>query len=102
MKRVIEGDVYLPKVRITELPDLSDCEVTGDFYCAANQLTSLKGSPKRVGEGFFCQDNQLTSLEGAPTSVGRDFHCHNNPAEFTKKDVQAVCSVGGRIFTCDE
>lgn len=52
-------------------------EVTGSFVCSNNNLTSLIGSPKIVGESFLCHHNKLTSLEGSPESV-REFNCSHN------------------------
>ena len=52
--------------------------VEGDFICESLQLTSLEGSPQKVGGGFFCDDNELTSLEGAPQEVGGIFNCGYN------------------------
>ena len=71
---VIEGDLDLSNKGLTELPDLSEVVVNGDFSCANNKLTSLKGAPKEVGGDFSCAHNQLTSLEGAPKEVGGDFY----------------------------
>jgi len=43
--------------------------VTGDFHCFNNHLTTLEGSPQKVGEDFYCSGNQLTTLEGSPVKV---------------------------------
>ena len=48
------------------------------IYCHLNQLTSLVGAPKTVGDGFYCCDNHLTSLVGAPETVNGRFDCSNN------------------------
>jgi len=53
-------------------------KVGESFYCYNNQLTSLEGAPQKVGGSFYCNDNQLTTLEGAPREVGEDFWCENN------------------------
>ena len=53
-------------------------QVTGDFYCAYNSLTSLEGAPQKVGGEFDCDYNQLTSLAGAPKTVKGGFYCSNN------------------------
>jgi hypothetical protein len=53
-------------------------------------LTTLKGSPKYVGDGFYCNVNKLTSLEFGPNKVGGDFYCNNNnltSLEFSPKEV---------------
>jgi hypothetical protein len=52
--------------------------ITGGFYCYNSYLTSLKGSPKKVGGDFSCYDNNLTSLDGGPLEVGGAYYCHNN------------------------
>jgi hypothetical protein len=53
--------------------------VGGDFWCSYNNLTSLEGSPKSVGGNFICSNNNLISLEGAPESIVGDFYCNDNP-----------------------
>ena len=109
------GDVKLSYKNLIEFPDyIKFNNVSGDFGCSNNQLTSLKGCPTSVGGGFWCSYNQLTSLEGCPTkvggvfycsnnqltslkgcpiSVGGYFYCKNNPGKFTKEDVLKVCKV---------
>ena len=77
-RKVIEGDVDLRSLYLKELPEwLSDVEVKGDFYCYNNNLTTLAGAPKIVGDSFSCYNNRLTTLAGAPKIV-RNFYCHNN------------------------
>jgi len=44
--------------------------VKGNFDCTRNKLTSLKGSPRKVGGDFVCMENPLISLEGCPDEVG--------------------------------
>jgi hypothetical protein len=53
-------------------------KVSGSFYCRSNQLKTLEGSPREVGEGFYCYGNPLVSLEGAPEVIKRDFFFMNN------------------------
>jgi hypothetical protein len=48
------------------------------FNCGDNQLTTLEGSPSRVGRSFDCSNNQLTTLEGSPSRVGGYFYCSGN------------------------
>jgi hypothetical protein len=52
--------------------------IEGTFYCQNNQLESLIGSPREVGEDFTCSNNRLTTLEGAPEVIGKTFECENN------------------------
>jgi len=44
-------------------------KVTGNFWCDGNELTSLKGCPKEVGDSFSCTNNKLTSLEHKPEII---------------------------------
>ena len=74
----VDGDVYLDHKYLDRLP-LKFNKVTGNFKCYDNELTSLEGSPKEVGENFSCSDNKLTDLKGSPKEIGGNFDCsHNN------------------------
>jgi len=70
--------------------------VSGYFYCFANNLTSLKGAPEKVGGNFSCYNNKLTTLEGSPNTVGRYFDCRNNELTTLEGSPQAV----GGDFDC--
>ena len=80
-KHVVNG-IYKGDIKIKSkyvLPNLSDIIVTGDFRCSYNNLTSLEGAPKEVGDWFDCShNNQLISLEYAPKKVGGSFECSYN------------------------
>jgi hypothetical protein len=73
----VDGNVDLYNLGLTELP-LKFREVTGDFDCSFNKLTTLEGAPKSVGGKFDCSYNNLTTLKGAPQSVDDDFYCFGN------------------------
>ena len=73
----IIGHVNLTHKNLKSLP-IKFKEVSGDFSCGYNQLTSLKNCPETVGGGFSCDNNQLTSLEYCPETVGRGFFCSYN------------------------
>ncbi len=73
----VVGNIDLSQMRLTELP-LRFNKVTGYFLCIENRLTSLKGSPKWVGDSFHCGHNNLTSLEFGPVYVGGYFCCSDN------------------------
>jgi hypothetical protein len=79
------------------LPDLSDLDISGDFDCSNNNLTSLKGAPKSVGGHFNCANNNITSLEGAPKSVRGHFNCNYN--HLTSLEGSPKWSIGGS-FDC--
>ena len=67
-----------------------------NFDCSNSKLTTLEGSPQRVGINFDCSGNQLTTLKGAPQEVGRDFDCSFNNLTILKGAPQGV----GRNFNC--
>ncbi len=76
---VVEGNLDFSFQELTELPDLSEVIVKGNFECThCPQLASLKGAPKEVGGYFSCIEcPQLTSLAGAPKKVRRYFKCND-------------------------
>jgi len=92
---VWDGDCDWNNKGLTEFPP-NFVEVTGDFWCGKNQLTSLEGSPQIVGESFDCEGNQLTSLEGTPQTVGGNFYCGKNQLTSLEGAPQTV----GRDFSC--
>ncbi len=53
-------------------------QVSRNFNCSNNSLTSLEGAPQSVGGDFDCSDNELKSLEGVPQSVSGYFSCSHN------------------------
>jgi hypothetical protein len=67
----VDGSVEL-KSQLTKLP-IRFGQVSGDFDCYLNSLTSLTGAPTSVGGDVAFNNNSLTSLTGAPTSVGGEF-----------------------------
>jgi len=93
----VEGDADLEHKRLKQLP-LRFGNMTGNFNCFDNDLTSLEGSPTIIGGDFYCSINMLTSLEGSPTSVGGNFRCGYNGLTSL---VGAPTAVGGSFY-CDE
>jgi hypothetical protein len=73
----VDGDVNISDKNLISIP-IQFGTVTGIFTCACNRLTSLTGSPRKVGGDYFCSDNQLTSLRGSPREVGGNFWCDYN------------------------
>ena len=53
--------------------------ISGYFYCSHNDLTSLEGSPNRVGESFSCTNNPLVSLKGMPEYIGGKIRISYSP-----------------------
>ncbi len=76
-KMVLNGDLDVSGMELTELPDFSSLIVKGNFFCNNNKLRSLHGSPQQVLCNFDCGYNQLISLEGAPQRVGAFYCCYN-------------------------
>ena len=63
---------------LTDFKGVEFGDVTEDFRCSHNKLTSLAGSPEYVGEVFWCEDNRLTSLEDGPRLVGDKYSAYGN------------------------
>ena len=53
----VDGDVNLIDNNLTRFP-LKFRNVSGNFYCYNNQLTTLVGGPQTVGGDFDCSHNQ--------------------------------------------
>jgi hypothetical protein len=75
-------------------------KVYENFYCNDNNLTSLRGCPRYVGNWFSCESNELTSLNGCPIKVGAQFYCRGNKTEFTIMDVLELCEVREDYIFC--
>ena len=61
----VNGYIKMEGGQWTEIPAwLKDVEITKNFFCLSNKLTTMKNCPKKIGGGLFCSFNQLTSLEG--------------------------------------
>jgi hypothetical protein len=86
------------KFKETKYGDLTGQVYSNKINCQDNQLKSLEGAPKEVGDGYFsCSNNQLTSLKGAPEKVGGDFYCYNNQLKSLEGAPQQV----GGYFDCN-
>ncbi len=91
----VDSYVSLYKRGLTKIP-VKFRNVSGDFSCAYNQLTSLEGCPEKVDGYFDCHNNKLVSLEYCPKEIGGSFDCHRNELVSLKG---CPASVGG-IFNC--
>ena len=95
------GDVvFLEGFQLTEIPPFIQFGIVyGGFNIGKNQLTSLRGCPRKVLEteyykgNFKCHSNELKSLEFAPKEVDGTFICYDNPGKFHRIDVTSVCKV---------
>jgi len=52
--------------------------IQGSFLIRSNNLTTLRGCPKRVSGDFSCTKNELTNLDYMPLYVGGSFFCTLN------------------------
>ena len=57
----VNGDVKLNFKGLTKLP-LQFGRVTGNFDCYGNDLTTLEGAPREVGDHFDCSHNYLIAF----------------------------------------
>ncbi|MCI7338339.1 MAG: hypothetical protein MSH41_07115 [Bacteroidales bacterium] len=74
----VNGDVNLEGKDISEFPvHIQFGTIKGDFDCSFNQLTSLKGVPKKIEGNFDCNFNQLTicSDDALPIEVTKNVFC---------------------------
>ena len=55
---------------LTELPNLSNVVVQGDFLFSMNELTSLKGAPYSVSGDFRGALNRVKDLRNLPRHIG--------------------------------
>jgi hypothetical protein len=75
----VKGSFYCGDEELEDFLGIRFGKVSGDFLCHGNQLRTLEGAPRVVGEDFYCFDNQLRTLEGSPREVGGGFLCYGNP-----------------------
>ena len=93
----VKGDVHLTGKTLGEIP-IQFGVINGTFYCGANSLTSLKGSPHTVVGNFNCGNNLLTSLEYSPNSIGGSFTFYDN--KLINLDYLPLF-IGGSISCCN-
>jgi hypothetical protein len=93
----VDGDVYvdLSFKKLIKIP-IKFRNVSGNFNCSYNNLTSLEGSPKWVSGNFCCDNNNLSSLKGCPEWVGGSFYCNSNELISLKGCPESV----GGYFDC--
>jgi hypothetical protein len=102
----VKYDVDLSLKNLIKFPEyIKFNKITGWFSCANNQLTSLRGCPRIVGNAlyynyyFTCAGNNLTSLYGCPAIVYGDFYCYNNDKTFYPEYVENLCDVKGSVYS---
>lgn len=76
----VYGDFEIGDLGLTSLEGSPE-KVGGSFKMYNNsKLTSLKGGPLVVGKNFVCVESDLSSLEGSPLKVEGDFYIRPVPA----------------------
>ena len=75
-------------VDVNDGVDISDRDLTfipvkfnvvrGTFNCSYNKLTTLIGSPYKIGNKFICNANPFKSLIGSPKEIDNGFYCYSN------------------------
>jgi hypothetical protein len=76
----VYGDFEIGDLGLTSLEGSPE-KVGGSFRIYSNsKLTSLKGGPLKVGGNFMCVESDLFSLEGSPLKVEGDFTIRPVPA----------------------
>ena len=75
---VIKGSLTLSDKGLKELPDLSEIVVEGCFDCDGNELTSLKGFPKKVTGDCICSYNKISTLDGFSSAIGHSLNLDYN------------------------
>ena len=76
----VDGDVELGVYKLDKIP-LKFNNVSGYFNISYNNITSLEGCPKYIGETFYCNSNKLTSLEYFPNKIKYEILLKGNPLE---------------------
>jgi len=73
-------------------------DITASFDCRGNNLTTLEGSPKKIGGNFYCDYNNLTTLQGAPEYIEGNFRCSDSQL----KSLQGAPKYVGGSFHCED
>lgn len=100
MKKIIDSNVSLRNLYLTEVLDLSDVLINGSYDCSKNDLTNLVGSPHTIYGWCDCSENpKLNSLKGIPKTVKGDFWIDLLFEDlFTEEYIRSVCNIGGKII----
>jgi hypothetical protein len=91
----VRGGFYYSGQNLSDFKGVRFGNVSEDFFCNQNNLTSLVGAPRKVEGDFWCDHNRLTSLVGAPEEVKGNFYCDKNPLQTL---IGAPQKIGGRFL----
>jgi hypothetical protein len=97
------GEVHADTIEIILPPDCEKLpvnfgELTGQFTYADGYLTSLEGTPRKIGGSFYCDRNQLTSLHGAPAEVNGYFSVEKNSITSLEGVHKIIKIINGAIY----
>ena len=78
----VSGDVELGALNLDKIP-LKFNIVSGYFNISHNNITSLDGCPKYVGDSFHCSYNKISTFEYFPNKINTNTNIYmkNNPLE---------------------
>ncbi|MCK9544709.1 MAG: hypothetical protein M0R03_22045 [Novosphingobium sp.] len=94
----VDGHVFIESMNLTKIP-FKFGVVTGFFSCMDNELTSLEGCPREVGEcAYFSLNYKLKSLKYFPRKIGDNVWIRNCGKDFDEEYIRARCDVGGSVF----
>ena len=79
----VNGSIKCQKMLLTDFRGISFGDVSVDFRCGSNKLTSeaLIHFPRTIGRDFQCYRNKLTTLVDGPVSVGGYYNVNHNKLE---------------------
>ena len=86
---------YCQEAKLTSLLG-SPQKIGGSFYCYKNKLTTLEGGPEEVADTYSCCNNKLTSLEGVASHIGKILICHNNSLTSLQGIHKLIKHIGGK------
>jgi len=64
----VNNSVYLSNKELKKIP-IKFNYVSGNFFCANNQLTSFENFPKKIGNKLDASHNKIKTLKGLPDSL---------------------------------
>ncbi len=76
----VDGDVELGALNLNKIP-LKFNNVSGYFNISSNNITSLEGFPKEVGDSVHCSYNKISTFEYFPNKINTNIYMYNNPLE---------------------
>ena len=76
----VDGDVELGALNLNKIP-LKFNNVSGYFNISYNNITSLEGCPKEVGDSVHCSYNKISTFEYFPNKINHEILIKDNPLE---------------------